>query len=136
MAYSRNDLIIGSGALFPIILSENNKGETGWYPVMGDPNLIKHNLKTLVEYHIGQRFRQEYYGTRIWECLEEPAVPLLLYLVNQFIRDSIELYEPRIIFSKVKGYMVGSKIYLDITYKLDTNYDSIQIEFKDLTKDI
>lgn len=132
MELNKNNLIIGRGSLFPIILTQNKSGTTGWYPVQGDPNLIKHNLKTLIEYHIGQRFRQEYYGTRLWECLEEPAVPILLRLVNEFIQNSIAQYESRIIFSKVDGYMKESKIYLNITYKLDDTQDNLTIQFKDL----
>lgn len=132
MELNKNNLIIGRGSLFPIILTQNKSGTTGWYPVQGDPNLIKHNLKTLIEYHIGQRFRQEYYGTRLWECLEEPAVPILLRLVNEFIQNSIAQYESRIVFSKVDGYMKGSKIYLNITYKLDDTQDNLTIQFKDL----
>lgn len=132
MELNKNNLIIGRGSLFPIILTQNKSGTTGWYPVQGDPNLIKHNLKTLIEYHIGQRFRQEYYGTRLWECLEEPAVPILLRLVNEFIQNSIAQYESRIVFNKVDGYMKGSKIYLNITYKLDDTQDNLTIQFKDL----
>lgn len=98
----------------------------------GDPDLIKHNLKTLIEYHIGQRFRQEYYGTRLWECLEEPAVPILIQLVNQFIRDSIEENETRIVFGKVDGYLQGSKIVLNIQYRLNNNLDNLSIEFRNL----
>lgn len=129
---NKNDLIIGKGVLFPIKLSQNKDGTTGWYPVKGDPDLIKHNLKTLIEYHIGQRFRQEYYGTRLWECLEEPAVPILIQLVNQFIRDSIEENETRIVFDKVNGYLQGSKIVLNIQYRLNNNLDNLSIEFRNL----
>lgn len=127
-----NQLTIGKGVLFPIVISKNEKGVSGWYPVNGDPELIKHNLKTLLEYHIGQRIRQEYYGSRLWECLEEPAVPILIYLVNQFVRDSIQEYEPRITFRRVKGYLKGSKIYLNIEYTLNSQPDNLTLDFKDL----
>lgn len=30
---NKNDLIIGKGVLFPIKLSQNKDGTTGWYPV-------------------------------------------------------------------------------------------------------
>lgn len=129
---NRNKIIIGNGVLFPIILSKKEGGTQGWYPVKGDPDLIKHNLITLLEYHIGQRLRQEYYGSRLWECLEEPSVPMLLYIVNQFIQESILAWEPRINFQKVSGYLKGSKIYLNLEYKLADIPDSLSIEFKDL----
>ena len=78
---------IGSGGYFPIELTQaqDNKGNNlfidtnnglkpkiGWYPIKGTTNLIKQNIISLLIYHIGQRFRQEEFGTRIYECLEEP----------------------------------------------------------------
>lgn len=135
MDIQRNEILIGNGMLFPIKLTQNDLGETGWYPVKGDLELIKNNLRTLVECHIGQRFRQEYYGTRIWECLEEPAIPMLLYMVNYFIQETISLWEPRISFSKVEGYMKGSEIYLELRYILSgyTEEQSLEIQFNDIS---
>lgn len=135
MELQRNDIIIGKGGLFPIQITSNpnNPEETGWYPVSGSMDLITNNLISLFEYQIGQRFRQEYFGSRLWECLEEPSIPLLLYLVNQFIRESIQEWEPRIEFQKVEGYMRGSVIVLRITYNLVGSGDtqSIDMDFKD-----
>lgn len=140
MDIQRNETIIGKGVLFPIILSPNpnNPNVQGWYPVTGDPDLIKHNLITLIEYHIGQRFRQEYYGTRLWECLEEPSVPMLLYLVNSFLQEAIGEFENRVTFKHVRGYLKGSKIFLELRYNLSlgdiANEDSLTIEFDNFNK--
>jgi hypothetical protein len=63
--------IIGIGPLFPIRITENEKGEKGWYPVNGDIELVHNNLSALLWYDIGQRFRQEDFGTRLWECIQK-----------------------------------------------------------------
>lgn len=139
MNIQRNETIIGKGVLFPIVLSPNpdNPNIQGWYPTVGNPDLIKSNLITLIEYHIGQRFRQEYYGTRLWECLEEPSVPMLLYLVNSFLSEAIEEFEERITFKSVTGYLKGSKIFLELSYNLSlgdiSNEDFLMIEFDKFT---
>lgn len=40
--------IIGIGPLFPIQITENEKGEKGWYPVNGDIELVHNNLSALL----------------------------------------------------------------------------------------
>lgn len=131
-----NDTLIGKGVLFPIVITKNPKNPnlSGWYPVSGDPDLIKHNLRSLFEHQIYQRFRQEYYGSRLWETLEEPSIPLLLYITNQFIRESIEEWEPRIKFKDVEGYLKGDKIFLNILYTIDQSSDpqSLEIYFDNI----
>ena len=48
--------IIGKGVTFPIQLSRNEKGETGWYPVNGDMELVRNKINSILYYMIGQRF--------------------------------------------------------------------------------
>lgn len=67
-----------------------------WHPLVGDPVLIKQNLVSLISYHLGQKLRQENFGTRIWECIEEPNTQIQRFLVKQFILDGINAWEPRI----------------------------------------
>lgn len=108
---------IGSGAYFPIRISQaigkDGKPETvqlpdgrivpktGWYRLEGDINLIKQNLTAILTYQIGQRFRQEYFGSRTWECLEEPNTSALNLLIRNFVEEGISTWEPRISALKV-----------------------------------
>jgi phage baseplate assembly protein W len=125
--------LIGNGVLFPIKLTNSDNG-VGWYPVKEDPNLIKHNLITLISYNIGSRFRQEYYGTKIWSLLEEPALPILFYLANKFISESIDTWEPRISFSNISGSLEGDRIVLNLSYILSgtTTVENLKLEFNNL----
>lgn len=75
--------------------------KVGWYPLMGDISLIKQNLTAILTYQIGQRFRQEDFGSRTWECLEEPNTSALNLMIRNFVKDSISAWEPRIIALKV-----------------------------------
>ena len=50
-----NQLIIGSGMLFPIEITTGENGKTGWYPTQGDQKLIENNIETLLLYQIGQK---------------------------------------------------------------------------------
>lgn len=108
---------IGSGAYFPIKLEQavgsDGKLESvqlldgrvvpkiGWYILRGDVALIKQNLTAILTYQIGQRFRQEDFGSRTWECLEEPNTSALNLMIKNFVKDGIAAWEPRIKALKV-----------------------------------
>lgn len=108
---------IGSGAYFPIKLEQSvgkdGKPESvqlpdgrvvpkiGWYILRGDVALIKQNLTAILTYQIGQRFRQEDFGSRTWECLEEPNISALNLMIRNFVKDGIAAWEPRITALKV-----------------------------------
>ena len=108
---------IGSGAYFPIKLEQSvgkdGKPESvqlpdgrvvpkiGWYILRGDVALIKQNLTAILTYQIGQRFRQEDFGSRTWECLEEPNTSALNLMIRNFVKNGIAAWEPRITALKV-----------------------------------
>lgn len=108
---------IGSGAYFPIKLEQavgsDGKPESvqlpdgrvvpkiGWYILRGDVALIKQNLTAILTYQIGQRFRQEDFGSRTWECFEEPNTSALNLMIRNFVKDGIAAWEPRITALKV-----------------------------------
>lgn len=136
MAFNHNIDQIGVGALFPIHLSTNEEGNKGWYPTEGDPTLIENNLIALIEYSIGQRFRQEDFGTRLWECIEEKNTQAIQFLVREFLLEAIRKYEQRIKVKQVITERESTKLhiimefvivginresYMSINYDLSTN---------------
>jgi len=118
--------IIGSGVLFPIILTENTRGETGWYPVTGTPDLILHNINSVIQYEIGFRIRQEDFGTRLWECIEEPNTQAQAFLVNQFVKQALTKWENRISITKTELIRQNTKLSIVIHYTVkDTNIGDV-----------
>lgn len=87
---------IGSGALFPIILTKTSSGKNTWAPVSGDVALIENNLRALFTYHFGEKLRQENFATKLEEALEEPDTQLLHFLVKRFIVEGVNRWEPRV----------------------------------------
>lgn len=126
--------VIGRGPLFPIQLTTNDQGKVGWYPVNGDPNLIKENISSLLYYMIGQRIRQENFGTRLWECIEEPNVQALSFLIKDFLTSALTTWEDRIILQDIQTARVDSKINILVTYVINGTNSSqyINVEY-DLT---
>ena len=124
--------IIGSGVLYPIKLEQNSSGQTGWYPVIGTPDLILHNINSVIQYEIGSRIRQEDFGTRLWECIEEPNTQAQAFLVNQFVKQAMVTWEDRIYLTKTELVRQGTKLSVIIHYTLkNTNFsDAISATYE------
>lgn len=123
--YNANIAAIGIGAIFPIELEENDQGQTGWYPVYGDSKLIEENLKALLLYEIGQRLRQEDFGTRLIEVLEEPNTSALSFLIREYIMQALNKYESRVLITKISSTRLNQKLHILLEFKIiELNLDS------------
>lgn len=116
--------IVGKGVTFPIQLTRNEKGEIGWYPVNGDINLIRHNISSVMYYLIGQRFRQENFGNRLLECIEEPNTQALSFIIKEFIKTSIGTWEQRVTLKCIKVSRQDAKINIEVHYVIDNTSTS------------
>ena len=111
---------IGYGAYFPIELVENSVGNKTW-KLISSPKLIEHNLKTLLSTYIGKIMNNEEFGTRIYECIEEPNTQAQAFIIRRFIKEAIEKYEPRIQFTDSTISIVDSKLLITIKYVIKEN---------------
>lgn len=123
--YNQNIEAIGIGAIFPIELRENNQGQTGWYPVYGDSKLIEENIKALLLYEIWQRLRQEDFGTKLIEVLEEPNTSALSFLVREYIMQALAKYESRVVVTKISSTRLNQKLHILLEFRIvELNQDS------------
>lgn len=123
--YNQNIADIGIGAIFPIELKENDQGQTGWYPVYGDSKLIDENIKALLLYEIGQRLRQEDFGTKLIEVLEEPNTSALSFLVREYIMQALAKYESRVAVTKISSTRLNQKLHILLEFRIvELNQDS------------
>ena len=123
--YNANIAAIGIGTIFPIELKENDQGQTGWYPVYGDSRLIEENIKALLLYEIGQRLRQEDFGTRLIEVLEEPNTSALSFLIREYIMQALNKYESRVRVTKISSTRLNQKLHILLEFQIiELNLDS------------
>ena len=130
--------IIGNGMVYPIVLWTNSEHKTGWYPVIGDTKLITDNINALLQYTIGERFRQEDFGTRLWECIEEPNTQAQAFLINTFLKEAISLYEDRINYKESIISRSGNKLHIEMHYILKQSNEekSLSITYDNLTNSL
>lgn len=131
---TQQNIQIGSGVMFPIQLeqSKNDQGlvelvlnedgvlvpKVGWYIKTGDIELIKQNITAILTFQIGQRFRQEEFGSRTWDLLEEPNTSALEFMISEYIRNGLGNWEPRIYNIRVESITQYSSIYLHISFSV------------------
>lgn len=130
--------IVGNGMTYPIVLGTNSDKKTGWYPVLGSTKLITGNLNSLLQYSIGERFRQEDFGTRLWECIEEPNNQAQAFLINTFLKEAISLYEDRINYKEAIISRSGNKLNIEMHYTLKQSNEekSLGITYNNLTNSL
>lgn len=109
---------IGTGVTYPIIINEKN-GKSGWYPLEGSPESIKENIRALILHPKGFRFRQEDYGTRIEEFIEEPDTQLVMTLIKLYIKNAIARYEPRVTLNKITTRHIPGTITCNLEYSIN-----------------
>lgn len=110
--------LVGKGITFPIQITKDINGKTGVYPVNGDFELVRNNISSILYYLIGQRFRQEEFGNRLWECIEEQNTQALSYLIKSFIRGAIEAWEQRVKLKSITVTRNGAKVDVQVNYKV------------------
>lgn len=111
------ELSIGTGAYFPIELTDID-GKTSWKAISGDIRLINQNLIAIFNTQLGELIRNENFGSRLWECLEEPNTQALNFLIELFCRNAIESWEPRIKFLDSSVNKQMDKINISLHYAL------------------
>lgn len=116
--FNYNSDAIGIGAIFPIRVTQNESGQTGWYPVEGDVALIEDNIKALLLYELGQRLRQEDFGTRLTEVLEEPNTSALSFLVRKFIMMALNRYESRVKINRIRTTRLTASLNILIEFTI------------------
>lgn len=81
--------------------------------------LVRNNINSILYYMIGQRFRQENFGNRLWECIEEPNSQALSFIIKEFIKTAIGTWEQRLTFKGIKVARVDAKVNIEVEYSIN-----------------
>ena len=104
---------LGVGYAFPIQLQ-------GGKPVISNGTaLIKSSLAILFQWPVGTRFFLREFGSLLNKILQEPNGPVLTALVQSYIIDAAEIFEPRV--QQVSGSIVSrtdTTINIEISYRI------------------
>ena len=123
---------IGNGLQFPIVLENNTSGLFRPTILYGDIALVQQNLKAILVYEIGQRIRQEYFGSSLWSTIEEPNNDILALKIANSLNGSVKLFEPRVNINNVQlrrlsNESVAVNLFYSIVYLADEQNLQFQI---------
>lgn len=108
------------------------KGRNRLVPSNGDFKLIRDNISAILYYMIGQRFRQENFGSKLWQCIEEPNSQALSFIIKEFLKQAIGAWEQRITFQSITVTRVDAKIHIEVAYVVNGTNSS---QYLDITYD-
>lgn len=109
--------------------TEEEVDKIGWYLMSGKIELINQNLRAIIATQLGQMLRNEYFGTRIWECIEEPNTQAIAFLVRRFLKGAIESWEPRLKFLESTLVKSNEKLYIKMRYQVKNNQSVEELNF-------
>lgn len=115
---------IGSGPLFPIQLEKGS-----WKPAKGSLQLIEDNIISILVYQVGFKIRQEIFGTRNYECLEEPNINTTRLLIYRFTQEAIAAWEPRVKLLETQVSFTATQIFINLKYRVLTNQLIGELDF-------
>lgn len=136
--------IIGSGAGFPITLTTplDSNGEplkiyddegnlinlVTWSPQVGSFDLIKQNLLTTLNTPLGFSIRNDLFGSRIMETVEEQNTQVLNFLLSKYIKTAIENWEPRVYIKNVTSTFYSDYAKVVINMVLSSTGEQTEFE--------
>lgn len=114
--------LIGTGWAFPLSV-----GSQGGLALATDKNEIEQAIVIILATSIGERVMRPRFGSRLSELLFEPCNRQTLALAEQYVKDALAMWEPRInvnnVIAALDSNMLGA-IYIDVQYTVKTTSDS------------
>ena len=122
---------IGNGLQFPIVLENNTSGLFRLTILYGDIALVQQNLKAILVYEIGQRIRQEYFGSSLWSTIEEPNNDILALKIANSLNGSVKLFEPRVNINNVQLRRLSNEsVAVNLSYSIAYLADEQNLQFQ------
>lgn len=113
--------IIGRGWSFPPQI-----GAQGGLALTREVSEVEQSILIILSTTPGERVMRPTFGSRLHELLFEPANPRTLSLVEDYIREALGMWEPRIETDSVTAYLdhgtIG-RILIDIEYTVKETND-------------
>ena len=108
--------IIGNGWAFPLSI-----GSQGGFALTGEHSEIDQAIIIILTTAIGERVMRPTFGSRLYELIYEPCSAHTLALAEQYVRDALAMWEPRIEVTGVLATYEDNErgaILIDIDYNV------------------
>jgi phage baseplate assembly protein W len=104
---------VGQGMIFPLQL------QNGKAVIYSGFELLESSIRIILSWPIGTRFMLGEFGSNLYQMLHEPNDDIALALVKQYTKDSLDLWEKRIIFLDLDIVSrTNYELIIKLTYKI------------------
>ncbi len=113
--------IIGAGWAFPL-----NIDAQGGLALTSQRSELEQAIVIILSTSIGERVMRPTFGSRLNELIYEPCDGRALALAEQYVRDALAMWEPRIQVDEVRAEIGSGKIgmiLIDIEFTIKTTND-------------
>jgi hypothetical protein len=123
----RDREFIGQGLAFPFQISA--RGEVALAAGIND---IEQSIRIILGTIPGERVMRPTFGCRAWELLFDPNNAATQALMADYVRDALEVWEPRVNVQQVSAYFHEDQpeaMIVDIEYEVKATHDSRSIVY-------
>ena len=112
---------LGKGWAFPLKI--NPQGGTGLSSAEQD---VRQAIQIILRTELGERLYRPDFGCRLSELTFAPMNARTLFLIRLYVREALEVWEPRIELEEVRvdPDPVAGKVNIIIDYRLKKTYES------------
>ena len=117
----RSEDYIGAGIAFPI-----GTNVQGSLRLSNETTNLEESIRIILETKPGERVYRPNFGSRLSEMVFEPMNTQTLLLIRLYVREALEMWEPRIIVVDVITEPLPSqgRVDINIVYQPKDSYDS------------
>ncbi len=123
----RNREFLGQGFAFPIQVSPR-----GAVLLAAGENDIAQAIRIILGTVPGERVMRPAFGCRAWELLFDPNQAITHGLMEQYVREALAMWEPRIVVQNVRAMRIGADgngMQVQIDYEIKDTHDPRSIVY-------
>lgn len=116
----QTDAYIGVGLAFPV-----NTNVQGNFQLRGGTDSIESSIRIILGTRLGERVYRPNFGSRLSEVVFEPMNTQTLAIIRLYVREALELWEPRIdlIGIMTEPNLIDGLVNIAIAYRPKGHYD-------------
>jgi phage baseplate assembly protein W len=126
IAVSQGGDFIGSGWSFPTTITP-----AGSVKLVGGGEDIDAAIRMILSTIPGERVMRPDFGCRMWSLIFAPLTPGTLGLIEQYVREALERWEPRIDLDRVVAVadQEAAEVKIELDYRLRATNDVRNLVF-------
>ena len=121
------DSFIGRGFPFPLVINER-----GSFELVSGTEELERSMTVVLSTAPGERAFRPAFGCRVWELMFEPINPSTIGLIEMYVTEALEMWEPRVEIDAVRAIpdeSIQGAVRVEIDYTVRQTNDHRNLVF-------